>query len=341
VIDLYSDTVTQPTDEMYDAMRAAPLGDAVVGNCPTVRRLEEMAAERLGKEAALLAPGGMMANQLAVRVQSQPGHAVISESLAHLYRYGIVGSVGRMSISIRGERGLITAEQVREQLDAVNQTPIDLIAVENTHNYAGGTILPLEEMKAIAEVAWSRGVSIHLDGARIFNAAVASGVPAREFGRWTNSVMFCLTKGLAAPMGSLLVGDAATIERARAIRYRMGGGVRKAGLAAAAGIVALETMVDRLAEDHENARALAEGLSGIPGVSIDMDAVQTNIVMVDVSGLVPDAKVIKTALEERGVRVSQTLRHAVRMVAHFGITREDIERAVEVFREAAYGLASA
>jgi threonine aldolase len=341
VIDLYSDTVTQPTDEMYDAMRAAPLGDAVIGNCPTVRRLEEMAAERLGKEAALFTPGGMMANRLAIRVQSQFGHAVISETLAHLYRYGIVGSVGRTSISIRGKRGLVSVEQIREQLDAVNQTPIDLITLENTHNYAGGTILPLEEMKAIAELAWARDVRIHLDGARIFNVAVASGVPAREFAHWANSVMFCLSKGLAAPIGSLLVGDAATIERARAIRYRMGGGMRKAGLAAAAGIVALETMVERLAEDHDNALALAQGLSGIPGVGIDMEGVQTNIVMVDVSGIVSDAQVVKTALEERGVRVSQTLRHAVRMVTHFGITRGDIEQTIKVFREVVQSLASA
>jgi threonine aldolase len=300
-----------------------------------------MAAEKLGKEAALLAPGGMMANQLAVRVQSQPGHAVVVESLAHLYRYGILGSVGRTAICIRGEQGRVTAEQVQEQLDAVNQTPIDLVALENTHNYAGGAVLPLEEMKAIAEVAWSRDVPVHLDGARIFNAAAALGVPASEIARWTNSVMFCLTKGLAAPMGSLLVGDAATIERARTIRYRMGGGVRKMGLAAAAGIVALETMVDRLAEDHQNAQTLAEGLSGIPGLNIDTSAVQSNIVMVDVSGLVADAIDMKTALEEKGLRVSQTLRHAVRMVTHFGITKADVERAVEIFREVAQDLASA
>jgi len=341
MIDLYSDTVSAPTKKMYDAMRDAPLGDAIAGDCPTVRRLEEMAAEMLGKEAAALTPGGMMANLLGVMIQSEPGQAVLTEMNAHLYRFGIIGTVGRTPIPIEGERGLLTADQIREQLDGINWIPFGLITLENPHNFGGGTILPLKEMKAIAEVAWSRGVSVHLDGARIFNAVASTGIPAREYARWTNTVMFCLSKGLGAPVGSLLAGDGELIERARRLRYTLGGGMRKAGVIAAAGIVALETMVDRMKEDTENARTLARGLAEIPGLGIDVEGVQTNIVKVDVSALGADAEAVADALKERGVRVSLTGRALIRMVTYFGITPEDIERAIEIFSEVARSLGPA
>lgn len=341
MIDLYSDTVSAPTKGMYDAMVDAPLGDSVTGDCPTVLRLEEMAAEMLGKEAAALTPGGMMANLLGVMTQSEPGQAVLTEKNAHLYRFGIIGTVGRTPIPIEGERGLLTADQVREQLDGVNWIPFGLITLENPHNFGGGTILPPDRMKAIAELAWSRDISIHLDGARIFNAAASTGIPVREYARWTNTVMFCLSKGLGAPLGSILAGDGELIERARQLRYTLGGGMRKAGVVAAAGIVALETMIERMTEDTENARKLARGLAEIPGLIVDMESVQTNIVKADVSPLGVDAEAVADALKERGIRVSQTGRSLIRLVTHIGITREDVERAIEIFGEVVRNLSPA
>lgn len=334
VIDLRSDTVTQPTEAMREAMRQAAVGDDVYGEDPTIRRLEELAAARLGKEAAVFVPSGTMANLAAVMSQTQRGDEVIVEHQAHVYlneaggMSAIAGVIPRLVV---GERGAVAPAQVEAALREPNLhfAPTRLLCLENTHNYAGGTVMTPTQMAEVCAAAHSRGLRVHLDGARIFNAAVALGVDVRLLVRDADSVMFCVSKGLSAPVGSLLAGEAAQIDRARRARKILGGGMRQAGVLAAAGIVAVETMVDRLAEDHHHARVLAERLDALPGLRVDRAAVQTNMVMVEVQ---------QAPLVVQRLAAHQVLAHAlgptrIRLVTHRHVGEREIAQAVEEFSQ--------
>ena len=284
VVDLRSDTVTKPTPEMRRAMAEAEVGDDVFGEDPTVARLERLAAERLGKEAGLFVTSGTQGNQVSVMAHTQRGDEILLDENSHIFNYE-VGAPAILSAvqtrTLRGRHGILDPGEVR---DAVRPPNIHhprntLICLESTHNRGGGTVYPLETLREIRRIAAERGLGVHLDGARLFNACVATGTPVHEAAAQADSVSFCLSKGLGAPVGSVVTGTRAFIDRARRARKMLGGGMRQAGVIAAAGIVALETMVDRLREDHANARLLAEGLARLPGVTIDLDLVQTNIVI--------------------------------------------------------------
>src|SRR5438874_806020 len=284
VIDLRSDTLTQPTPEMREAMARAEVGDDVWGEDPTVQRLEALSAERLGKAAGLFVTSGTQGNLISVLTHTRPGQEVVVDYDSHVFNNEVAGApiIGQVQMRpTKTERGFLTPEQVRDAIRPANihVPPTGLVCIENTHNRHGGTCCTPEEIAAVAAVAHEAGVPVHLDGARIFNAAVALGRPARDFARDVDSVTFSVSKGLGAQDGSLVCGSADFIGRARRVRKMLGGGMRQAGIIAAAGIVALDRMVDRLAEDHVNVRALAEGLAKLPRISIDLASVQTNIVI--------------------------------------------------------------
>ncbi len=336
VIDLRSDTVTQPTDEMREAMARAVVGDDVFGEDPTVRDLETLAAAMLGKDAGLFVPSGTMANLVAVMTHTQKGDEVLVESEAHVYYYE-VGSMsavaGVIPRPLAGQLGYLAPEQLREAVRPPNiHFPIPrLLCVENTHNRAGGIPFGPQEMDAVCVTAHELGLVVHVDGARIFNAAVALGVPVQALVRHADSVMFCVSKGLSAPVGSVLVGSRTVIDRARRFRKMVGGGMRQAGVIAAAGLVALRTMVTRLAEDHANARALATGLAQIPGLSVDLAQVRTNIVPVHIHGSIAAAEVT-ARLREVAVLALPTGPATIRMVTHRHIAARDVDRALEAIR---------
>ena len=284
IVDLRSDTLTLPTPEMREAMARAEVGDDVWEEDPTVKRLEAMAAERLGKEAGLFVASGTMGNVVSVVSHTRAGQEVVLDLDSHIFNYEVAGAavIGNVQMRpVKTARGFLSPEQVREAIRPANihLPPTGLVCVENTHNRHGGTCCTPDEISAIAAVAHSASVPVHLDGARLFNAAVALKREAREFARDVDSVTFCVSKGLAAPVGSVICGSAAFIARARGVRKMLGGGMRQAGVIAAAGIVSLERMVNRLAEDHANARMLAEGIARLPGLRIDLASVQTNIVI--------------------------------------------------------------
>ncbi len=328
-IDLRSDTVTLPTPEMLEAIRHAPLGDDVYGEDPTVNRLQELAAAKLGKERALLVTSGTQGNLVSILAQTRKGEEIILEASAHTYRTeagGLCIVGGLIPNPIPGTMGVLDPGDVERAIRApnVHYPEPTLIAIENTHNAAGGTCWTPAQIQAIHEVAARHGMRVHMDGARVFNAAVALGVDVRELTRHVDSVTFCLSKGLSAPIGAVVVGDAAFIARANKWRKVLGGGLRQAGVIAAPGIVALETMVDRLREDHANARALAEGLAGIRGITVDLATVQTNIVRYDIAGLGMDASVYVAKLREQGILTSGA-GTKIRMVTHRMISREDID----------------
>src|SRR5438309_4473017 len=270
---------------MRRAMADAELGDDVFGEDPTVSRLEARAAELMGKEAALLVPSGTMGNLIGLLVNARAGQEVILEAESHVFFYEGAGSAIVGGIQLRplpGRRGVLSPEQIQGALrprSDVHQPPTAAVAFENTHNRHGGAVWPLEALRAASATAREHGLAVHLDGARIFNAAIAAGVPARTIADCADTVSFCLSKGLGCPVGSVLTGSAEAVTAGRRWRKMLGGGMRQAGVLAAAGVFALEHMVDRLAEDHENARVLAEGLAGLPGLRCDLDGVQTNIVM--------------------------------------------------------------
>ncbi len=337
-INLMSDTVTLPTQEMLEAMVRAPLGDDVSREDPTVNRLEAMAAERLDKEAGLFVASGTMGNLVCTLAHTQRGDEVIMEAECHMYYYevgGLAAVAGVMPRLVPGKRGVMDPDDVARAIRSANiHYPAPrLVAVENTHNRGGGTVTPLDVSEAICAAARSRGLATHLDGARIFNAAIALGVDAREIARPFDSVMFCLSKGLSAPVGSVVVGTREFVERARKCRKLLGGGMRQAGVIAAAGIVALETMVDRLREDHENARVLGEGLARIPGIAVDLESVQTNMVYLDVAGLGMDTASFLRELAEFNVRASERPPTGVRMVTHRHISRENVLYVLDVVNE--------
>ncbi len=333
-IDLRSDTVTQPTPAMRRAMAEAPVGDDVYGEDPTVNRLQEVTAALLGKEAALFLPSGTQANQVAVLSHAGRGEEVIVEADSHVFYYeaaGIAALAACQARTVPGRRGVMDLDRVEDAIraDNIHFPRTALICVENTHNRAGGTVLPREHLAELAGLARRYGVPVHMDGARVFNAAVAQGRPVADIVAPVDSVMFCLSKGLAAPVGAVLAGPAAFIERARRHRKLLGGGMRQAGILAAAGLVALDTMVDRLAEDHANARALAEGLASVDGVHVDLETVQTNMVLFEVVDPAWDAAGLVAALAGAGVLCSAFGPRQVRLVTHCDVSSRDVSEALD------------
>jgi len=339
-VDLRSDTVTLPTAEMLEAMRTAPLGDDVYREDPTVNQLEELAAKKMGKEAALLTTSGTQANLVSALSQTRRGEEVILEAEAHMYYYevGAFSAVGGLIPRlVKGQRGVLTPKDIEAALRPPNIhfPPTSLVCIENTHNRAGGTVWTPSQTKVICDFAHARGLKVHMDGARIFNAAIAQNIDVKELTQFVDSMMFCLSKGLSAPIGSLAVGDREFVDSARRYRKMLGGGMRQAGVIAAAGIIAIEKMVDRLKDDHSNAQILAKGLKSIEGISIDPTQVQTNIVVYDVSGLGLDGDRWVARLSESGVKAGAIEAGRIRMVTHRGIEREDIEYALAVAEKCA------
>lgn len=338
VVDLRSDTVTRPTPAMYKAMMTAEVGDDVFGEDPTVNRLQEMAAQMIGKEAALFVASGTMGNLVSQLSQCGRGDEIILGDKSHMFLFEQGGSASLGGIHARTvpnmPDGTLPLGEIEAAIRADNvHFPITrLIAVENTHNRCGGSPLPVSYMREVGDLARRRGLKVHLDGARLLNAAVALGVKARDLAADADSVNICLSKGLAAPVGSLVCGSRELIARAMRARKVVGGGMRQAGILAAAGIVALTEMIDRLADDHANARRLAEGIAGIKGISLDPETVKTDIVIFDLVGI--DAQVLAGRLGEAGVRVLPTGPKQIRAVTHYQVTAADIDYAIRAFRKA-------
>jgi threonine aldolase len=337
VIDLRSDTVTKPTPAMRAAMAAAEVGDDVYGEDPAVLRLEARAAEIFGREAAIFVPTGTMGNQIAIRLHTRPGEEVICEARAHVLDWEMAMAAvfsGCLMRPVAGERGALTWERIKPAVSgkSYHRARTGLITLENTHNMAGGTAIPLEVMEEVWAGAKNAGLPLHLDGARIFNAAAALGVSVAELTRGFDTVMFCLSKGLCAPVGSMLVGSAELIDRARIYRKALGGGMRQAGVLAAPGLIALEEMPKRLAEDHANARFLAERLAELPQVEIDLETVQTNIVIFELKATRDPAPML-ARLKQRGVLAGTAAAHQIRFVTHNDVDRAACEIAAQMVQE--------
>jgi threonine aldolase len=334
-IDLRSDTVTQPTPEMRRAMFSAIVGDDVFGEDPTVNALQEKAAQMLGKEAALFVASGTMANQLSIKAQTQPGDEVIIEAGAHAMNFeGGAGAVlsGVQFFGVPGNRGIFDAAQVEAaiRIDDVHFPVSRLIVIENTHNRGGGTAFPLIKIRQIRELATRRGLRMHMDGARLWNACVATGTSAAEYAALFDSVSVCLSKGLGCPVGSLVLGSKDFIKRVHRFRKMVGGGMRQAGFLAAAGIYALDHHIDRLEEDHRKALKLAQGLADIKNVLINPAEVETNILFFDVSRAERTAQEVAVALRGKGVLVHPTAKTRIRCVTHLDVSFEDIDHALKV-----------
>lgn len=339
IIDLRSDTVTLPTPSMREAIYQAELGDDVFSEDPTVNRLEQMAAERLGKEAAVLVASGTMGNLVCVLTHCARGEEVILGDKSHtfLYEAGSMSAVGGIHPHIIANQpdGTMRLEDIEGAIrgDNVHSPRSRLICLENTHNRCNGSALTSEYTEAVAALARRYGLSVHLDGARIFNAGVALGVDVKELTGSVDSLSFCLSKGLSAPVGSVVCGSEKFIAEARRARKVLGGGMRQAGIIAAAGITALEEMVDRLEEDHKNARRLAEGIRGIRGLSIDPAKVQTDIIYFELVSDRLTAEELVTELGKKGTKILRVGPSRMRAVTHYGISGEDIDSALAVLRE--------
>lgn len=342
MIDLRSDTVTKPTPSMRRAMMDAEVGDDVYGEDATVNRLQEVAAEMFGKQAALFVPTGSMGNQIAVKLHTKPGDEVVIEERGHIYNYemaamsAISGTLAR-TVKSRDANGILTWDEI----DAASHTGAPyyvartgLICLENTHNLAGGRLLTPERGDEICRESHARNIPVHLDGARVFNAAEALGCPVARIAEPFDSIMFCLSKGLGAPIGSMLLGTREFIDEARRWRKLLGGGMRQVGVLAAAGLVALQESPQRLAQDHSNAQRLAHGIALMPGFQIDPSMVETNIVIFDVSGTGKTAADICRAMSENGVLASG-FGESIRMVTHYDVSAADIDRALDALRAAA------
>ena len=335
-IDLRSDTITKPTAAMRQAMANAEVGDDVFGEDPTVAELQRKVAALLGKEEALYVPSGVMSNQLAIKAQTDPGDEIICEQDAHIFNYETAAPSLISSVQVRtipGIRGVIRADQ----LDAAIRPKVyymprsRMICLENTHNRAGGTIYPLDEIKKISAYARAHDITMHLDGARLWNAWVASGIHPKEYAQYFDSVSVCFSKGLGAPVGSAIVSTSAVIDRVHKWRKVFGGGMRQTGIIAAGALYGLEHHVERLKEDHEKARIFAERISSLPHVAIDLEAVQTNIVIIDIekTGKRPDD--IIALLKSKGVLVTIGSYTSVRAVMHLDVSLEHVKQAAEIF----------
>jgi threonine aldolase len=340
-IDLRSDTVTKPTGEMRRAMADAEVGDDVYGEDLTVNRLEKRVAEVFLKEAALFVPTGTMGNTIGLKAHTNHGEEVVCEAHAHVFDYELsmmAWFCGCQARPVAAPDGILEWKTIAPVLRKAgrNNAPTSLIALENTHNMAGGTVYPQAVIDEICAEAHNRGLKVHLDGARIFNAFSASGLPVARIARDVDTVMFCVSKGLCAPVGSLLVGGVDTIARGRLLRKRLGGGMRQAGVLAAAALIALEQMPARLAEDHRNARLLGEGLRAIPGIRLLRDHIATNIVIFDVSALGVTSYEFSDALRRRGILANGIDPARMRMVTHRDVSRAQCELALAVVAEAAH-----
>ncbi|MCS7023895.1 MAG: aminotransferase class I/II-fold pyridoxal phosphate-dependent enzyme [Bryobacteraceae bacterium] len=338
IIDLRSDTVTKPTAEMRRAMAEAEVGDDVYQEDPTVNQLEQRAAEIFGKQDALFVPTGTMGNTIGIKIHTEHGQEVICEARSHVFNYELAMMAwftGCLARPIATEHGQMRWEQIRHEIRSLSPhwAPTGLIALENTHNMGGGTVYPIEWINEICDGAHERKLKVHMDGARVFNAAVALGKPVREICAKVDSVMFCLSKGLGAPVGSLLVGSKQDIARARLYRKRLGGGMRQAGVLAAAGLIALEIMPSRLEEDHAHARLLAEGLAELPGVKVDLSSVQTNIVIFDVSATGRSAAELSAEFKAQGVLINPISETHLRIVTHYDVNRDGCNKALSVIRK--------
>jgi len=339
-VDLRSDTVTQPTQTMRDVMATAEVGDDVLGDDPTIIELQNRVAQMLGKEAALFVPSGTMSNAVAIKTQTKPGDEIVTHRKSHIYMYeaGGYAVLAGCSISlVEGEMGQMSPNDVQKAIRKVagsdsHYPECTLICVENTANVGGGSVYDQETLDAICEVAHSNDCRAHLDGARMFNAVVASGTDPARMVRDFDTISICLSKGLGAPVGSVLVGDAATISEAHRWRKMFGGGMRQAGMLAAAGLYALENNIDRLTEDHDRARRLAEAVDDMDAYSVDLDAVQSNMVYVDCRE--DGAKALVKELAKMGVDVLDLEDSTIRAVVHLHITDEDIDRAIAAFEAA-------
>ena len=337
VIDLRSDTVTLPTPEMREAMHSAELGDDVFGEDPTVNKLEAMAAEKLGKEAAVLVSSGTQGNLVSVLAHCQRGDEVILGNMAHTFRYeaGSVSAFGGVHVFTvpNDEQGRLDPADVEEAIrpSNVHFPHTALICMENTHNLCGGATLLPDDIAPVSQVAKRHDLPMHLDGARIFNAAVATNTDVKDIAEHFDSITFCLSKGLSCPVGSVVCGSEEFVQKARRIRKGLGGSMRQAGIIAAAGVVALETMIDRMADDHSNARTLAEGLAEIPGLSIELEKVHSNMVMVDVEKQ-PSNGIVE-ALAEHKVKTMDRGSGNLRLVTHYGIEEDDIGHTIKAFRD--------
>ncbi|UCE16632.1 MAG: low-specificity L-threonine aldolase, partial [Candidatus Bathyarchaeota archaeon] len=331
---LKSDTVTLPTEEMLEAIRNAKLGDDVFREDPTVNRLEKMAAQKMGKESALLVTSGTQGNLVSILTHTKRGDEVILEADSHTYNFetgGLSAIGGILAKPTRGRMGVLDPRDVEKAISpkGIHYAETTLVCIENTHNLAGGIVVSPHQIEAIWKVAKKHGLMVHMDGARIFNAAIALNVDAKDLTRHVDSVMFCLSKGLSCPIGSIVAGSQEFIEKARKWRKMLGGGMRQAGIVAAPGIIALEKMVDRLRDDHRNARVLAEKLAKTEGISVNLETVQTNIVIFDVSDLGVTSAEFVQKLSEHGVKSLPREETTIRMVTHRGIEREDIEYTME------------
>ena len=336
IIDLRSDTVTHPTDRMRKAMAEAEVGDDVYGEDPTINRLEERAAELMGREAAVFVPTGTMGNQIAIHIHSHPGSEVVAEAGCHIFNFemGAMATLsGTLPRPVETSDGILTPEHVETAIQprAGYRTPTSLVVLENSHNLAGGRVTPRERMAELIAVARGHGLPVHLDGARIHNAAAALDTSAAELSAGCDTVMFCLSKGLGAPVGSILVGSTDTIVEARRVRKMFGGGMRQAGIIAAAGLVAFDEVMPLLSEDNRRAHDLAVGLAEIPAVVLDSDTVETNIVFFSLADDSPlDAGGLAARLAEDGLLCHPLGGDSIRMVTHYHISDEDIEKAVEI-----------
>jgi threonine aldolase len=335
IIDLRSDTITKPTEAMRQAMAQAPVGDDVFAEDPTVNLLQQRVAEMLGKPAALYVPSGVMSNQLAIKSHTQPGDEVIVERDSHIFNYetgapSILSSVQLHTLA--GQRGVLRAEQLAPAVrpSAYYMPRTALICLENTHNRAGGTIYPIEEIRKIRDFAKALGIRMHLDGARLWNASVASGIPVSEYAQYFDSVSVCFSKGLGAPVGSALVGPEDLIQRARKFRKILGGGMRQAGIIAAGALYALEHNIGRLKEDHEKARLFAEKVANNSTLSIDSKSVQTNMVVVDISKTGKSTGEILEILRSKNVLLTDATYTSIRAVTHLDVTTEQVLRAAEI-----------
>jgi threonine aldolase len=337
-IDLRSDTVTRPTPAMRKAMAEAEVGDDVFGEDPTVNALQEKVAKLLGKEAALFVPSGTMANQLSIKSHTQPGDEVIIEGSSHPYNFeGGAGAAlsGIQFNCLKGVRGILDASQIEEAVrPADHHFPVTrLVCLENTHNRGGGSIYPLEKMADIYRLTKSKGLVLHLDGARLWNASVATGMKPDEYAQWADSVSVCLSKGLGAPIGSLVAGSQPFIHRVHRFRKMFGGGMRQVGIIAAAGVYALDHHFERLKEDHQNAKRLAVGLKEFKGVSIDPKHVETNIIIFDVADTGMTASQVAEAMKKEAIFIHAFGKTQIRLVTHLDVSSEDIERALKAFEK--------
>jgi threonine aldolase len=334
-IDLRSDTVTKPSPEMRRAMFEAEVGDDVYAEDPTINRLENRAAEVFGREAALFVPSGTMGNQIAVKLHTHHGQEVICEERGHVFNHEMAMMAhfsGVVPRTVWAEDGIVTWEHVKSKLKtkSYNAAKTGLVSLENTHNMAGGTITSPEIFNEVCDSVHAAGLPVHLDGARVFNAAVALGIPVAQLTAKADTVMFCLSKGLGAPVGSLLVGSAELVDRGRIYRKALGGGMRQAGILAAAGLIALEQGPPKLTQDHVNARFLAEGLSQVPGIKIDPSKVQTNILICDISGTGLSSADLSRELAQHNVLANGVGPQLIRFVTHLDVNRDQCAEALAV-----------